>query len=218
MSDRVTIAAEPREVTGKKVKQLRRQGYVPGVVYGQSEPLKVQMEEKQLRRALRTAGMTQLATLDVEGKEYTVLAREIQQHLTRRDILHIDFMEVDMAVTIRSEAELVTVGESPVVETEEGMIAQAMYSVEIECLPDALISRIEVDISRIVTPGDSIHIRDLDVPDGVTLLADADATVARFQSIRAALEEEEEGEEEELGELEAGAVEVIGKDTEEDFE
>ena len=112
MSDRVTIAAEPRKVTGKKVKQLRRQGYVPGVVYGQSESRIVQMEEKQLRRALRTAGTTQLATLDVEGKEYTVLAREIQQHLTRREILHIDFLEVDMTVTIRSEAELVTIGES----------------------------------------------------------------------------------------------------------
>jgi len=218
MSDRITIAAEQRKVTGKKVKQLRRQGYVPGVVYGQSEPLNVQMERKQLRRALRTAGMTQLTTLDVDGKEYTVLAREIQQHLTRGDLLHIDFMEVDMAVTIRSEAELVTVGESPAVQSEEGMISQAMFSVEIECLPDALVSQIEVDISRILTPSDSIHIRDLEVPEGVTLLADADATVARFQSIRAALEEEEEGEEEELGELEAGAVEVIGKDSEEDFE
>ena len=81
-----------------------------------------------------------------------------------------------------------------------------MYSVEIECLPDALISRIEVDISRIVTPADIIHIRDLDVPEGVTLLADADATVARFQMIRVVEEEEEEGEEEELGELEAGDV------------
>lgn len=215
MSDRITIAAEQRKVTGKKVKQLRRQGYVPGVIYGQSEPVNVQMERKQLRRALRSAGMTQLTTLDVDGKEYTVLAREIQQHLTRGDFLHVDFMEVDMAVTIRSEAELVPVGESPALELEEGMISQAMYSVEIECLPDALISVIEVNLALIVTPADSIHVRDLDVPEGVTLLADADATVARFQSTRAAIEE---GEEEDLAELGDGVVEVIGRESEEDFE
>ncbi|UCC52489.1 MAG: 50S ribosomal protein L25 [Anaerolineaceae bacterium] len=217
MSDRVTIAAEPRTVTGKKVKQLRRQGYVPGVVYGQSEPVNVQMEEIQLRRALRVAGMTQLATLDVEGKEYIVLAREIQQHLTRRDVLHVDFMEVDMTATIRSEADLVTVGLSAVAETGEGMIAQSMYSVEIECLPDALVSQIEVDLTLIATPTDSIYISDLDVPEGVTILADDDALVARFQTIRAALEEEEEGEEVEMEELDADAVEVISKESEEEF-
>jgi large subunit ribosomal protein L25 len=216
MSDRVTIAAEPRTVTGKKVKQLRRQGMVPGVIYGQSELVNIQMEEIQLNRALRVAGTTQLTTVDVDGKEYTVLAREIQQHVTRRNVLHIDFMEVDMKATITSVAELVTVGESPALELEEGMIAQAMFSVDIECLPDALISQIEVDISLIKTPGDRIQISDLEVPEGVTLLADEDATVARFQSIRAALEEEEE--EEELLDVDADDVEVVGSEEEEEVE
>ena len=160
MTDRVTIAAEPRTVTGKKVKQLRRQGMVPGIIYGQAEPVNIQMEEIQLNRALRVAGTTQLATVDVEGKAYTVLAREIQQHVTRRNVLHIDFMEVDMKVTITSVADLVLVGESPALELEEGMIAQAMYNVDIECLPDALISQIEVDISAIKTPGDRIQVSD----------------------------------------------------------
>jgi large subunit ribosomal protein L25 len=214
MSDRVTIAAEPRTVTGKKVKQLRRQGMVPGVIYGQSELVNIQMEELQLNRALRVAGTTQLATIDLEGKEYTVLAREIQQHVTRRNVLHIDFMEVDMKATITSVAELVLVGESPALDLEEGMIAQAMFSVDIECLPDALISQIEVDISLIKMPGDRIQISDLEVPEGVTLLTDEDATVARFQSTRAALEEEEEEEEE----IDADAVEVVGSEEEEEVE
>lgn len=217
MSDRVTIAAEPRTVTGKKVKQIRRQGFVPGVIYGQSEPVNIQMEEIQLNRALRVTGMTQLATVDVEGKEYTVLAREIQQHVTRRNVLHIDFMEVDMMATIKSEAELVLIGESPALELEEGMIAQAMFSVDIECLPDALISTIEVDVSSILTPGDRVQIADLNVPEGVTLLADEDSTVARFQTIRV-IEEEEEEEELEGIEVDAEGVEVIGREEEEDFE
>jgi large subunit ribosomal protein L25 len=213
MSDRVTIAAEPRTVTGKKVKQIRRQGYVPGVIYGQSDPVNIQMEEIQLNRALRSAGMTQLATVDVEGKQYTVLAREVQQHVTRRNVLHVDFLEVSMTETITSEAELVMVGESPALEIAEGMIAQSMFSVEIECLPDALISQIEVDISAIETPSDSILVSDLPVPEGVTLLADESDTVARFQSIRVELEEEEE--ELEMEEVDAADVEVIGEEEEE---
>jgi large subunit ribosomal protein L25 len=154
--------------------------------------------------------------VNVEGKEYTVLAREIQQHVVRRNVMHIDFMEVSMTETITSEAELIMVGESPSLELAEGMIAQSMFSVEIECLPDALISVIEVDISVIETPGDSIQVSDLPIPDGVTVLADENATVARFQSIRAALEEEEE--EEGLEELDADAVEVIGEEEEEEVE
>lgn len=216
MTDRVTIAAEPRTVTGKKVKQLRRQGMVPGIIYGQAEPVNIQMEELQLNRALRVAGTTQLATVDVEGKAYTVLAREIQQHVTRRNVLHIDFMEVDMKVTITSVADLVLVGESPALDMEEGMIAQAMYNVDIECLPDALVSQIEVDISAIKTPGDRIQVSDLIVPEGVTLLADADSTVANFQAIRSEIEEEEE--ESILDDLDAGDVEVVGREEEEDFE
>jgi len=217
MSDRATIAAEPRTVTGKKVKQIRRQGFVPGVIYGQSEPVNIQMEEIQLNRALRVTGMTQLATVEVEGKEYTVLAREIQQHVTRRNVLHIDFMEVDMMATIKSEAELILIGKSPALELEEGMIAQAMFSVDIECLPDALISTIEVDVSSILIPGDRIQIADLIVPEGVTLLADEDSTIARFQTIRV-IEEEEEVEELEGVEVDADGVEVIGREEEEDFE
>ena len=217
MSDRVTIAAEPRTVTGKKVKQIRRQGLVPGVLYGQSEPVNIQMEEIQLNRALRVAGMTQLATLDVEGKQYTVLAREFQQHVVRRNVVHIDFMEVSMTETITSEAELIMVGEAPALEIAEGMIAQSMFSVDIECLPDALISVIEIDISVIETPSDSIQVSDLPVPEGVTLLVDENATVARFQTIRI-VEEEEEEEDLEAIELDADGVEVIGREEEEEFE
>ncbi len=212
MSDRVMIVAGARTVTGKKVKSLRREGLVPGIIYGQSEPVKIQMNVKPLRRALRIAGTTQLATIDVEGTEYTVLAREIQQHVTRRDILHVDFLEVDMKSTIRSEAEIVSVGESPLAESGEGMIAITLYSVEIECLPDALISQLEVDISTIETVDDSITVADLVVPKGVEVLTDPETLIARFVYSRADVEEEEE----ELEDLEAGDVEVIGRDEEEE--
>lgn len=214
MSDRVTIVAEPRTVTGKKVKRLRREGYVPGVIYGQSEPVKIQMDVKPLRRALRIAGTGQLVEIEVDGKDYTVLAREIQQHVTRRDILHVDFLEVSMTETIRSEADLVSIGESAMTESGEGIVSQSLYSVEIECLPDALVSQFEFDLSAIESAEDSITVSDLAIPEGVTILTDPETLIARFEYSR--IEEEEE--EEELEDLEAGDVEVVGREGEEEEE
>jgi large subunit ribosomal protein L25 len=150
----------------------------------------------------------------MNGKGYTVLAREIQQHVTRRDILHVDFLEVDMASTIRSEADLISVGESPLAETGEGIIAQVLHSVEIECLPDNLVSQIEFDISTIETTDDSITIADLVVPEGITILADPETLIARFEYPPVEQEEEEE----ELEEMEAGDVEVIGREEEEEMD
>jgi large subunit ribosomal protein L25 len=216
MTDRIVIEAEPREVTGKQVNQLRRSGWIPGVIYGANDPLSIQMEQKALRRALRTVGTTHLAELKVENRTKTVLVRDIQQHLTRGDILHVDFFEVDMASTIRSEAELVAVGEAPPEADGLGVVTLMLRQVEIECLPDNLVSQIEIDMETFKTPDDIIHVRDIVVPDGVTILTDPDTIVARFEY--ATVEEvEEETVVEEEGEAEAVEVISKGKKEEEEF-
>jgi large subunit ribosomal protein L25 len=215
MTDRIVIDAEPRETTGKQVNQLRRDGWIPGVMYGRKTPQIVQMEQKALRRALRTVGTTHLADLSINGRKHTVLVREIQQHATRGDIVHVDFLEVNMAVKLRSEAELVTVGEAAPEEEGLGVVTLMLRQVEIECLPDALVAEIEVDLSAIRTPDDIIHVKDLSVPNGVEILTDPDLVVARFEYAAAEEEEEEVTEEDEAAE----DVEVIarGKKEEEDF-
>lgn len=216
MSERIVIEAEPRDVTGKQVGQLRRDGWVPGVIYGKGEPTSVQMDQKTLRRALRIVGTTHLADLSIEGKIRPVLVREIQQHLTRGDVLHVDFLEVDMSSTLRMEAELVAVGEAAPEAADLGVATLALRSVEIEALPDALASQIEVDMTKIATPDDVIYVSDLVAPKGVTILTDSETVVARFEY--AALPAEEEEEEEEF-EASAEDVEVIakGKQEEEEF-
>lgn len=213
MSDRIVIEAEPREVIGKQVSQLRRTGWIPGVIYGRKTPQIVQMEQKALRRALRTVGTTQLADLKVGSQVKTVLVREIQQHVTRGDVVHVDFLEVDMKATLRSEAELVTTGEATPETQGLGAVTLMMRQVEIECLPDDLVSEIEVDLNAIQSPDDIIHVRDIVVPKGVTILTDPDMIVARFEYAMG--EEVEAGEEEDA----ADAVEVInkGKKEEEEF-
>ena len=217
MTDRVVIEAESREVTGSQVNKLRQGGWIPGVVYGQKSPVNVQMEQKALRRALRIIGTTQLADLRVGDQSKTVLVREIQQHLTRGDVMHVDFLEVDMAAKLRAEVELVSIGEALPEEEGLGVATLMLRHVEVECFPDDLPAEISVDLSAIRSPDDVIHVRDLRVPDGVEIMTDADLVVARFEY--AAAEEEEEGGLEEAEES-AEEVEVISKgkrDEEGDF-
>lgn len=214
MSDRIVFEAEPRVVTGKQVNALRRSGWIPAVLYGRGSERSIQLEQKALRRALRAAGTTHLADLSVEGKVVPVLVREIQQHPTRGDVLHVDFLEVDMTLSIRSVAELVTTGEALPETQGLGVVTLALREVEIEALPDALVSEIMVDLSRIASGDDMIHVSDLVAPKGVTILTDADTIVARFEY--AGGEEAEMAEEYQQS---ADAVEVIskGKKEEEDF-
>jgi large subunit ribosomal protein L25 len=215
MSDRIVIEAEAREVTGKQVSQLRREGWIPGVIYGRADTRSVQMEQKALRRALRTVGTTHLADVSVGGKVHTVLVREIQQHATRGDILHVDFLEVDMKAKLRAEAELVGVGEAVPEAEGLGVVTLMQREVEIECFPDDLVAQIEVDLGAIRTPDDVIHVRDLVAPKGVEILSDLDLVVARFEF--AAVEEEEEAGVEEADAAEDVEVITKGKKEEEEF-
>ena len=214
MTDRIVIEAESREITGKQVNQLRREGWIPGIIYGRKGTLSVQMEQKSLRRALRVVGTTHLADVNVGGQTRTVLVREIQQHPTRGDLVHIDFMEVDMKSKLRATAELVTVGTAAPEASGLGVATLMLREVEIECLPEDLVSELEVDLSTIRTADDVVHVGDLTVPKGVEILTDPELLVARFEFNIG--EEAVAGEE---GELSAEAVEVItkGKKEEEDF-
>lgn len=188
MADHIVIVAEPRDVVGKQVRALRREGWVPGVVYGQNEPVNVQMQWKALRRALREAGTSHLVDLQINGGVRTVLVREIQQHATRGEVVHVDFMEVDAKSEITSEAELVLVGKARV--TVPGVVIQAQQTVAISCLPDDLVSEIEVDISAIASIHDMIHVSDLVAPKGVTILEDGETLVARYEAERTGDEDE----------------------------
>ena len=216
MSERIVIEAEPREIIGKKTSSLRREGWIPGVIYGRQTPQSVQMEQKALRRALRVVGTAHLADLSVGGATHTVLVREIQQHATRGDIVHVDFMEVDMKSKLRSSAAIVGTGQSQPEADGLGSATILLHEVEIECLPEDLVAEIEFDLGLIAAPEDVVYVRDLVAPKGVEILADPETVVASFvyATIEEAEEEEEFVEDEESGD----AVEVISRGKkEEDF-
>ena len=216
-----TLEAQPRDVTGKKVKRIRNKGMVPAVVYGPATaPSSIQIPYRPLEVTLMQAGGTNLIDISVEGQKHTVLTRDVQRHILRGDILHVDFFALDMNQPITADVFIRYSGESPAVENGEGIMITGPSSLSIETLPTKLISEVEVDISSLVHVGDSIHVRDLDLGEDVTVHNDPEELLARIvvpSAIRALEEEEAEAEALE-GEEETGEVERVGDDEEEDFE
>ncbi len=212
--DQIELEVRPRSVVGKRVKFLRREGVVPCVVYGRADPMNIQGPELDVARAIVRAG-GQLITLRVEGEDEgrMVLARELQRDVISGQLLHADFLEVDITERIQVSVSLVLRGEPSLVEANEAVLLQALNEVEIECLPTDILQSIEVDVSGLADFDDVVHVRDLRLPDTIEVLTPGDEMIARLEPI----EEEEEEEEEALFEVAGpGEVEVIGRGAEEE--
>ncbi len=217
MSERIVIQAEPRNVTGKQVRHLRREGLVPAVIYGQSDPLVVQLEGAELRRLLRHAGETELIDISIGGDLRTVLARDIQKHITRADLMHVDFYEVNLQEKLRMEVPLVTIGALPSSIAGLGTVTLTLQEIELEALPTDLPPEIEVNLSLITDPEMTLHVRDLRAPAGVTILTAPDTALTTF-SYTISAEQAERDEEAMMFGPSAGAVEVVSRAKEdEDF-
>jgi large subunit ribosomal protein L25 len=211
MDERTTLDAETRVVAEERAKNLRRDGMIPAVIYGQGDNTLLKVENLALRRVLREAGTTNLIDINVENETHTVVVREVQSHVTRGDLIHVDFFEVDMHAKIIVDAELSTVGIAAPVSDGLGTTALVLYSVQIESMPEDMISQIEVDMSLIENPDDMIYVRDLPIPPGIEVLTDPDAVVVRFEYTPIEEEEEEEVDEDLMFAPTADEVEVITK-------
>ena len=212
--DMATLTAEMRTVVGKQTKRLRRDGWVPGVIYGHGfDPLVVQFEERPLSRLLSHVGGSQLVEVAVRGHEQpeTVLVRDVQRDVLTRALLHVDLYRVQMTERLRAEVPLVLIGESPIVTAREGILLQGISSVEVECLPGDLVDAIDVDMSVITSFDQALHVSDLPVPSGIDILADPEEMVVRVVPLA---EEEEIVEEEEL--YVSAEVEVVTEGSEEE--
>jgi large subunit ribosomal protein L25 len=185
--EQIELSAAPRQVLGKQVKALRRAGLVPANLYGRSiEPLALQVDAKPLSRVLSRAGTSRLITLSVEGRKepQVALIRDIQREPITGSLYHVDFFVVSMTERIKVEVNIVAVGESPAVQRGEGVLVQALNSVQIECLPGDLVDVLRVDVSNLDKIDAQLTVKDLLVSDRVKILADPDETVVRVTPIR----------------------------------
>lgn len=198
--DAIELKAEIRQATGKHVKQLRRQGYVPGVIYGNTaETSPIQIEAKALNKVLSQTGTHQLIALQVGKKKAVMtLAREIQRDTIKRAFLHVDFYAVNMKEKVTAEIPVIFEGVSPAVRDFAGTLVHGVTEVEIECLPSDLISAVSVNIDSLVTFDDIITVADLKVPSTITILTDPDTMLAKVEPPRV---------EEALGEVAAASAE-----------
>jgi large subunit ribosomal protein L25 len=175
-----SIVAEERTGTGKGAnRKLRATGRIPAIVYGRGKPARqVTLDPTPLSKMLRSAhsGINTLIDLRVGGQETVVLVREIQRDPVSGRWIHADLFELDLQKTIEVRVPLHIVGKPKGVENG-GILDHPLREVEIECLPRAIPDSVEVDVSDLDV-GDSIHVRDLALPAGATMLSDGDLAVA----------------------------------------
>ncbi|HMF83789.1 MAG TPA: 50S ribosomal protein L25 [Acidimicrobiia bacterium] len=175
-----TLIAEPRSVVGSRpAGRLRREGKVPAVMYGlDTETANVTVPSRKLNHILAgESGANTLITLELDGEEHLALARQIQRHPTRGDLLHVDFIRVRRDVAVAAEIPVHLAGEPEGVR-DGGILEQLVFTLSIEAKPEDIPPSVEADVSALEI-GDQLRIADLRLPPGVAVQQEADELVVQ---------------------------------------
>ena len=214
-----TLRLSKRQVTGKKVKRLRRKGIVPVHMYGSgTEALSLQTDALELQQLLPRVGTNVPLQIELEGAagENICFVREVQRHPVTEDILHVDFLRVDVSQTIQAEVPVNVVGQAPAVGELNGTLLQQLQTILIEALPMNVPASLDVDVSGLDDFEKAVYVSDVTVGSSVTVITGADEMIARVSAPRIEVEEVAEEEEDLEGEGEEGAEEGEEAATEED--
>ena len=228
MEEILLNANTTREIGSSSSRRVRKDGVIPGVLYGlNEESVSLSVAWPDLRRALTTdSGINAIIQLEIDGKKQMTIVKDIQRHPVRRDVLHVDFLRIDPNKNVTVDIPLVMIGEAREVSAADGMVDQNMFSLTVSAPPDRIPTEIEVDISSL-TVGDAVRVGDLNLPEGVTSEGDPEdpiavgmitrstlESIAADEAALASLEEGEEGvDDEESGESdgqEGGASDESG--------
>jgi len=195
----IVLKANRRDITGKKVKAMRRAGLLPAVLYGQAlTPIPITLDMKESSRILATLGSSSIIKIDLEGEELNTLVRDRQRDTLRNMFLHIDFQVVSMTEKLRANVSINVTGVSPALKDFNAIVEQLINEIEVESLPGNLPEKFEVDVSKLTEIGDQILVKDLELPEGVTIAMDPEETLVTVTAATAEIEEEEELVEEEV--------------------
>src|SRR5881398_1046876 len=192
MAKQVKLKAEPRTATGRSAaRRLKARGIVPAVVYGgkeKSQPLQVSARDINAMLS-HASGENILVELEITGQKAprTALLQEVQHSPLGGDVLHVDFHAISMDEKITADVPLEALGIANGVKNFGGLLDQNLRALPIECLPRDLPDKVTVDVSAL-NIGDSIHVRDIKLPSGVTAKVQPDLTA--FSVLAPAVEEE----------------------------
>jgi len=194
MPERATLQAQKRTVLGKRVRQLRRQGILPGNVFGnrQHASVPVQVDGHEFDHTLKSHGRTTIyrMVINPDGGEETVLVRHIEREPVSGAIQHVDFMHVEMNQPLRVKVPIHLTGVAPAIKTFDGILLHQLDSVEVEALPNDLPDALTLDISGITELNTPLYVRDIAVPPRVTILTTEDEGVVTVTPPRVAVAEE----------------------------
>ena len=191
--DTIHLDASSREILGKAVKTLRRQGITPVNLYGAGvESAALQCDSAELRRALASAGRTRLVGLAIDGKKTPrdVMVRSVQRAPVGGSVLHVDFFQVNMREQVRVEVPIVLTGEAPILKSKEYMLDQEMDILHVESLPSSIPTSAGLDVGSMSEPDQVLHVKDIQLGEGVSVLDDPEQAVARIRLRPMAREEE----------------------------
>lgn len=213
-SQSLSIEVQPREATGSRAaRRLRRGDLVPAVVYGgDRDSVAIQVPRKALLELFRKAGSEHavfVLKLAGSGKERHCMVREVESDPITREVVHVDFQRIDLKVKVRVEVPIELSGVPSGVKNEGGVLDFVHRQVEVECLPAEIPQHLVADVSGL-SIGQHVEAKDLEMPEGVTLLVEPERVIAGVSAARKAeVAEEEEGEA--LLEAEPAEPELVGR-------
>jgi large subunit ribosomal protein L25 len=196
---RKELSVEPRQITGKKVAQLRRAGVLPASLYGHGlTSLSLQVSAEDFAHLLHDAAANEVIDIRVAGERAArpAVIQKVQRHPLNSSILHAEFYQVSLREKMRAEVPLHFTGSSEGVNTYNGVLVTTLESLHVEALPLDLPASIEVDLTPLAELESAIHVRDLTLPANITVLNDPDLMVVKVQSPAVSEEVEQAAEEE----------------------
>jgi len=184
MGEEFNLAAASR-TEKENVKALRKAGFVPAVVYGSGQKnLNFKIKALDFSKIFERTGESSLINLKIDdAAPLRVVVKDVAKDPVKGSLSHIDFYKVDMKKKITVEVDLNFIGEAPAAVTLGGVLAKAKDSVEITCLPDKLVSHLDVDLSALATMNDVIKMSNLKLPEGIELASDTDEVIVSMVEV-----------------------------------
>jgi large subunit ribosomal protein L25 len=185
--EQMELRAHSRKLVGKKVRFLRRQGITPVHLFGHNiESLALQCDTGQLEQLLMRAGRTELVGLKLDGakKLRSAVVREVKRDALSGGLVHVDFYQVSMEEKIKVEVPIVLVGEAPALKSKGYILSHELDSLHIECLPDRIPASVQVDTSSLAEEGQGIHVQDIVLGEGITVLDDPEHVIVKVSVLR----------------------------------
>lgn len=177
----LSVSARTKDATPHAIRSANR---VPGVVYGNIENTLVECDEKALKKAYMKAGESSLVELDMDGKKVPVLFHALDFHPVSSRMTHVDFYAVNMKEEVETEVHIRFEGESMAVKEHGAIVVEVLDSVMVRALPAKLPHDLPADLSKLMEIGSTLTVADLPVPEGVTIVTDAETVIAIAQEAR----------------------------------